>query len=478
MANIIDFTNETEQSRYAELVRGALSLRTNTAANIITFGCQQNEADSEKIAGLCSVMGYDSNPSAVMGADYIEKSGLIIINTCAIREHAELKALSNTGRLKKLKEEDPELIIGMCGCMVQEKHRFEEVKKSYPFVDFMIGTDSIYRLPEVIWRVISEKRRIYGVSDLPHSELGVIEENMPVIRKLPFKAWVPIMYGCNNFCTYCVVPSVRGHERSRSEEAIIDEVKKLIYGGCKEITLLGQNVNSYRGEKGGFVSLLHELLALDGDFRLRFMTSHPKDASDELIELMNHPKMAKHFHLPFQAGSDRILKLMNRRYTKEKYLERALKIRSLVPDCAITTDVICGFPGETAEEFEETLDVVRQVEFDTLYSFVYSPRKGTPAAEFDGQISHDEKVERMEMLTELINEISEKRNAMLIGNVERVLCDSEPDNDGFSSGRNSQNKLVKFKNEKNAVKVGDFADVKITQAFRASLFGEIYNVCD
>lgn len=473
MANIIDFTNETEQAKYSSLVKNALSHRTSSSAEIITFGCQQNEADSEKIAGLCSLMGFDTNPAGSMSSDEISDAGLIIINTCAIREHAELKALSNTGRLKKLKETNPELIVGICGCMVQEKHRFDQIKKSYPYVDFMLGTDSIHKLPEVLWRVLSEQRRIYGVSDLPHSELGVIEENMPVLRKSPFKVWVPIMYGCNNFCTYCVVPRVRGHERSRSESAIIEEVKTLIDGGCKEITLLGQNVNSYSGENGGFVKLLESLLSLDGDFRLRFMTSHPKDASDELIELMNHPKMAKHFHLPFQAGSDRILKLMNRRYTKEKYLERALKIRQTSPDCAITTDVICGFPGETAEEFEETLEVVRAVEFDTLFSFVFSPRKGTPAAKFDDQISHDEKIRRFEKLTRLTNSISEKRNALLVGKTERVLCDTEADSEGFSSGKSSQNKLIKFYNPENQIKVGEFADVKITEAFRASLNGKI-----
>ncbi|HBL85150.1 MAG: tRNA (N6-isopentenyl adenosine(37)-C2)-methylthiotransferase MiaB [Clostridiales bacterium GWF2_38_85] len=463
MNNKYDFLSDTTQKKYIETVRKLLSANNKRpVAAIVTFGCQQNEADSEQIAGICKLMGYEVN---INETDY-ENSELIILNTCAIREHAELKALSNTGNLKKLKENKKHLLIGMCGCMIQEKHRFEQIKKSYPYVDFMFGTDSIPKLPELLYKLMTENKRVFFVNHLPHNELGIIPENMPIIRNSTYRAWLSIMYGCNNFCTYCVVPSVRGYERSRSEQSIIDEVRQLIENGYKEITLLGQNVNSYNGENGNaFPRLLEKILDVDGDFRIRFMTSHPKDASDALIEIMNHPKMAKHFHLPFQAGSDRILKLMNRKYTKEQYLERALSIRERVKECAVSTDIICGFPTETPEEFEETLDVVNKVKFDMLYSFAYSPRKGTPAAAFEDQIPHEEKIRRFKLLTDLYDTVSHEQNLKLLGTVQRVLCDSN------DIGRNSQNKIIKFTDSENRTKIGEFADIKIKEVTKYSITG-------
>lgn len=425
------------------------------------FGCQQNEADAERIAGIAEAMGY-------VPAEGREDADLIVINTCAVREHAELRALSNTGGLKKLKKKNPGLIIAVCGCMAQEQSRTDQLMGSYPYVDIVFGTDRIHTLPELVSKVRERRERIFAVTRAPHSEFGNIAEGLPAVRPVRHRAWLSVMYGCDNFCSYCIVPYVRGRERSRRERDVLDEARAYIADGAKEITLLGQNVNSYRGEEGfDFPSLLLAVCELEGDFRVRFMTSHPKDCSDRLIEACRHPKAAPHIHLPFQSGSDRILKLMNRHYTASQYLERVETIRRVLPDAALTTDVICGFPGETESDFEGTLEVVRQSRFDMIFTFLYSPRPGTRAAEMEDQVPHEVKVRRFGALSELENSIARENNEALVGSVQRVLCDEAGE---ICTGRSGQNKPVSFTSA--SARVGEFTDVVIKSAEAYRLCGE------
>lgn len=425
------------------------------------FGCQQNEADAERIAGIAEAMGY-------VPAEGREDADLIVINTCAVREHAELRALSNTGGLKKLKKKNPGLIIAVCGCMAQEQSRTDRLMGSYPYVDIVFGTDRIHTLPELVSKVRERRERIFAVTRAPHSEFGNIAEGLPAVRPVRHRAWLSVMYGCDNFCSYCIVPYVRGRERSRRERDVLDEARAYIADGAKEITLLGQNVNSYRGEEGfDFPSLLLAVCELEGDFRVRFMTSHPKDCSDRLIEACRHPKAAPHIHLPFQSGSDRILKLMNRHYTVSQYLERVETIRRVLPDAALTTDVICGFPGETESDFEGTLEVVRQSRFDMIFTFLYSPRPGTRAAEMEDQVPHEVKVRRFGALSELENSIARENNEALVGSVQRVLCDEAGE---ICTGRSGQNKPVSFTSA--SARVGEFTDVVIKSAEAYRLCGE------
>lgn len=425
------------------------------------FGCQQNEADAERIAGIAEAMGY-------VPAEGREDADLIVINTCAVREHAELRALSNTGGLKKLKKKNPGLIIAVCGCMAQEQSRTDQLMGSYPYVDIVFGTDRIHTLPELVSKVRERRERIFAVTRAPHSEFGNIAEGLPAVRPVRHRAWLSVMYGCDNFCSYCIVPYVRGRERSRRERDVLDEARAYIADGAKEITLLGQNVNSYRGEEGfDFPSLLLAVCELEGDFRVRFMTSHPKDCSDRLIEACRHPKAAPHIHLPFQSGSDRILKLMNRHYTVSQYLERVETIRRVLPDAALTTDVICGFPGETESDFEGTLEVVRQSRFDMIFTFLYSPRPGTRAAEMEDQVPHEVKVRRFGALSELENSIARENNEALVGSVQRVLCDEAGE---VCTGRSGQNKPVSFTSA--SARVGEFTDVVIKSAEAYRLCGE------
>lgn len=425
------------------------------------FGCQQNEADAERIAGIAEAMGY-------VPAEGREDADLIVINTCAVREHAELRALSNTGGLKKLKKKNPGLIIAVCGCMAQEQSRTDQLMGSYPYVDIVFGTDRIHTLPELVSKVRERRERIFAVTRAPHSEFGNIAEGLPAVRPVRHRAWLSVMYGCDNFCSYCIVPYVRGRERSRRERDVLDEARAYIADGAKEITLLGQNVNSYRGEEDfDFPSLLLAVCELEGDFRVRFMTSHPKDCSDRLIEACRHPKAAPHIHLPFQSGSDRILKLMNRHYTVSQYLERVETIRRVLPDAALTTDVICGFPGETESDFEGTLEVVRQSRFDMIFTFLYSPRPGTRAAEMEDQVPHEVKVRRFGALSELENSIARENNEALVGSVQRVLCDEAGE---ICTGRSGQNKPVSFTSA--SARVGEFTDVVIKSAEAYRLCGE------
>ena len=430
---------------------------------IETFGCQQNEADSERLLGMALEMGYDATDSP-------KDASLILVNTCAVREHAEKRALSFIGQYKRLKAENPSLLIGVGGCMVSQEHRVEQLKKSYPYVDFVFGTSSFYRLPELIVKRRERGKRVF------HSQHEyVVPEALPVCRKSDYRAWVSVMYGCNNFCTYCIVPYVRGRERSRDHRDVVNEVRALIEQGYKDITLLGQNVNSYgkdRGDGYTFPDLIEELAAIPGEYLLRFMTSHPKDASDRLIEVMaRNPHVARCFHLPLQAGSDRILKRMNRHYDMERYYAIVEKIRREMPDCVVTSDIMVGFPGESDEDFENTLRALERIRFDMTYSFIYSPRKGTPAAE-EEQIPDEKKGERMNRLLEVQNAISCEKNREAVGKRLRVLCDGVSKNDpAFYSGRTDGNKLVFFKGEESDR--GRFLTVRIDAAESFALYGEV-----
>ena len=434
------------------------------SACVVTYGCQQNEADSERIAGMLSESGYGIVKDTSL-------ADVIIVNTCAVREHAEERAFSITGGYKHLKEARPWLKIGMCGCMASKADTSEKIKKSYPYIDFVFGTEKLAELPEILYRAISGGKRVF----VPNNGDIEIAEGLPVVRESDFRAWVSIMYGCNNFCTYCIVPYVRGRERSRRPEKIIEEVEELAKSGCREITLLGQNVNSYGKEfsdECNFADLLSRICKIDGDFIVRFMTSHPKDASKELIDVMaENPKMAKHFHLPVQSGSDRILKEMNRHYDRETYLSLVEYMRERMPDIAISTDIIVGFPGETEEDFLDTLDLMRKVKYDMIFSFIYSPRTGTPAAKME-QVDDKIKSERMERLLKLQNELLAEKNLSYVGKTMRVLVEGRSKtNTEKMSARTEGNRIVLFDGDDSLT--GNFAYIRITKSAPFALFGEI-----
>ena len=434
-------------------------------AFVQTFGCQQNEADSERLAGLAKSMGYE-----LTGAP--EGAQLIIVNTCAVREHAEKKTLSVIGQYKHIKAEDPELIIAVCGCMVGQEHRRNELKMRYPYVDFTFPPASPQMLPKLLSERLAGGRRVF----VPGEECPPICEGIPVHRELGHRAWVSVMYGCNNFCTYCIVPYVRGRERSRAPEDIIAEVRELAESGVRDITLLGQNVNSYGKNTDfdcDFSTLLRRISAIDGDFRLRFMTSHPKDATFELIDAIAEcDKVAKHLHLPVQSGSDRILERMNRHYSVESYMEKLDYLRARIPDAAVTSDIIVGFPGETEEDFRATLDILRRARYDRIFSFIYSPRRGTPAAEMEDQVASEVKSERFARLIELQNEITLEKNRELVGKTFRVLCDgASRTNEKYLEGRTEHDRIVIF--EGRGIAVGDTVELEITKADTFNLFGKI-----
>ena len=430
-----------------------------------TFGCQQNEADSEKYLGMALDMGYESTETP-------DDADLIIVNTCAIREHAEKKALSIIGQYKHIKAQNKDLIIGVCGCMVAQEHRREELKMKYPYVTFTLGTASLHHMPRVLWEAIESKKRLITTdSDVDFTE--TVAEGMPVCRGSGYRAWVSIMYGCNNFCSYCIVPYVRGRERSRKKEDIVAEVKALVADGYKDITLLGQNVNSYgKGTDTDFADLLAELDAIEGDFWLRFMTSHPKDASHKLIDVMAGGKHIAHqFHLPLQSGNDTVLKAMNRHYDMARYMDSVHYMRKLMPDVTVTSDIIVGFPGETEEQFEDTLKALLDVRFDMLYSFIYSPRKGTPAAEKE-QVPDTVKGNRFDRLLATQNEIALSKNEPLVGKTLKVLCDGvSKGDDSVYSGRTEGNKIVFFKGTPDMA--GQFVNVEINKAEAFALWGKI-----
>ena len=467
--NILSPEEIEKQLKYIAAIRKendehAASTGARKKAFVMTFGCQQNEADSEKLSGMAEAMGYES-------CDEPDGASLIIVNTCAIREHAEQKALSIIGQYKHLKNKDPDMIIAVCGCMVTQDHRVNEIKHSYPYVDFVFGTSSIHRLPQLIVERRKAGKRLYCAA-----EEYLVAEGLPIKRKDGVRAWVSVMYGCNNFCSYCIVPYVRGRERSRTREAVYKEVEELVREGYKDITLLGQNVNSYGKDSGygyDFADLLASLDEIEGDYMLHFMTSHPKDATHKLIDTMANGKhIAKHFHLPMQAGSDKVLAEMNRRYTFEKYISIVDYIRERMPDAVITSDIMVGFPGESEEDFCDTLKALQRAKFDMIYSFIYSPRKGTPAAEADCQIDDKVKSERFDRLLKCQNAISLEKNKVLEGKTIRVLCDGRSKNNSdVFSGRDEGNKIVFFDADDSVT--GKFLNVHIERADTFALYGKI-----
>lgn len=437
---------------------------------IETAGCQQNEADSEKLSGMAHDVGF-------ILTEEKEDADLILINTCAVREHAELKMLSHAGHLKHLKEKKPSLIIGICGCMVQQEHRLNDVKLKYPYVDFVFGTNLIFDLPRLLYTVLTEKKRKFFTESYDVNP-GEMIEGVPTLRKSTKTAWVSIMYGCNNFCTYCVVPYVRGRERSREKSAVVEEVKELVALGYKDITLLGQNVNSYGKDLSkpiSFVELLRELDAIEGDFVLRFMTSHPKDATHELFDFLATSRhMEPHVHIPMQSGSDRILSLMNRRYTRQAFLGLCNYAKSVIPSVSLTTDVIVGFPTETEEDFQDTLSLLEEIRFDSVFSFIYSKRKGTKAAEMEGQINEETKKDRMSRLLSLQQKISSENNKKLVGKTLRVIVEGDSkSNENVWAGRTDEGKIIHFPKNDNNIIVGQHVLVEVERAEAYTIYGKL-----
>ena len=422
--------------------------------SIQTLGCQMNAKDSEKMTAILEYIGYKEVEEPV--ADFV------LYNTCTVRENANLKIYGRLGYLKNHKKKNPSMKIALCGCMMQEADEVERIRKSYSFVDLVFGTHNIYKLAELLYTQVQSARPVMDV----WNEAKEIVEDLPGKRKYPFKTGVNIMYGCNNFCSYCIVPYVRGRERSREPEDIISEIKGLVADGVVEVMLLGQNVNSYGKtleEPMSFAELLREVEKVEGLERIRFMTPHPKDLSDELIEVMaTSKKVCKHMHLPMQSGSSRLLKLMNRHYTKEQYIALAKKIQERIPGVSFTTDIIVGFPGETEEDFEETLDVVREVGFDSAYTYVYSKRSGTPAASMEDQVDKDVIKDRFDRLLALLKETSAKNCKKKVGDIERVLIEEENTHEeGMLTGRLENNLLVHFRGCKE--QIGTMADVKLVE---------------
>ncbi|MBU5482819.1 tRNA (N6-isopentenyl adenosine(37)-C2)-methylthiotransferase MiaB [Clostridium sp. MSJ-11] len=431
---------------------------------IETWGCQMNEEDSEKLSGMLRNIGYSNTEDK-------EKANIIIFNTCCVRENAELKVYGNLGALKKLKKENPDLIIAVCGCMMQQEGMAEGIIKKFPFVDIIFGTHNSHKFPEYLNRAKQEGKSII---EIWNEEEGVVE-GLPIDRKSDVKAFVTIMYGCNNFCTYCIVPYVRGRERSRKPEDIEEEIQSLVKKGYKEITLLGQNVNSYGKDLVpllSFSQLLRRLNEIEGLERIRFMTSHPKDLTDDVIDAISEcDKLCEHIHLPVQSGSAKILKKMNRSYDREQYLELVKKIKERIPGVALSTDIIVGFPGETEEDFEETLSLIKEVEYDTAFTFIYSKRKGTPADEMEEQIADDVKHKRFNRLIDTVNKIFEKKNKEYEGRVVEILVEGESKtSDDRLMGRTRTGKLVNFYGDKS--NIGKFIEVKIVKSNSFSLTGE------
>ncbi len=429
-------------------------------AFVDTYGCQQNEADSERIRGMLQCAGYGFT-------DTEEGADVIVLNTCAVREHAEQRVFGNVGALVHTKRRHPRQKIFVCGCMMGQPQVAERIKKSYPHVDGVFSTHHLWQFPELLLHVLTTGKRIFATED----SAGSIAEHIPVARTNTLKAWVSVMYGCNNFCSYCIVPYVRGRERSRRPEDVLEECRELVESGYKEITLLGQNVNSYGKDLAcgvDFADLMAQVAELPGEFRLRFMTSHPKDASRKLFDtIAKYPRICKQFHLPFQSGSDRILKLMNRRYTAEQYLSLVDYGRSLMPELVLTSDVIVGFPGETEEDFEDTIRLIERVRYDALFTFIFSPREGTPAAAMDDPTPRADKNRRFDRLVAVQNRISEEKHRAYIGKTVRVLVDGR---DGEQlTARTDGGRLVRFAGDDSLI--GQFLDVEITDCTTWSLVG-------
>ena len=432
---------------------------------IATYGCQMNEEDSEKLSGMLKKSGY-------IRTEERNEASIIIFNTCCVRENAENKVFGNLGEVKHLKKANPDLVIAICGCMMQQEGMADKVLKKFPFVDIIFGTHNSYKFPEYLNKVKTEGVQIKEIMD---KETSIIE-GIPIDRESSVKAFVTIMYGCDNFCTYCVVPYVRGRERSRKPEEIVKEIKELVSKGYKEVTLLGQNVNSYgKGleEKTSFADLLKIVNEIEGLERIRFMSSHPKDFNEDVIDAIKDcKKICEQIHLPVQSGSDELLKVMNRHYTMERYKEIVDLLRNQIPDCAITTDIIVGFPGETEEDFEKTLALVKYAKFDSAFTFIYSRRNNTPADKMENQIPEDIKHDRFNRLVEVLNENVIKGNKYYEGKIQQVLVEGPSKNDDtMMMGRTRNGRLVNFKGEKSIT--GSLVNVKITRAQPFSLIGEI-----
>ena len=453
------------QKEFTALAASLVAERFESApkAFVHTYGCQGNVADGERLKGMLEQMGYEMTET-------LEEADLVLYNTCAIREHAEDRVFGNVGALKNIKAAKRDMKILLCGCMMQQERVAKKIRTSYPFVDIVFGTHVIHKLPEFLYKSLSAGKKIYELPD----EDGVIVEDMPLHRDSDFKAWIPVMYGCNNFCTYCIVPYVRGRERSRDPEVIIAEAKELVANGYKEITLLGQNVNSYGKYPDygcNFSQLLRELNAIEGDFIIRFMTSHPKDYTHELLETMAQcEKVAKHLHLPFQSGSNRVLDAMNRRYTREKYLGLLEYAYSLMPELSVTSDVIVGFPGETYEEFCETVTLVEQANFTSMFTFIFSSREGTKAAAMPDPVSREEKGKWFKELLDAQEKVAAKRTASMVGKTYRVLCESVSKG-GLIEGRTQGNIIIEFPADVSVI--GSFRDVKVTESLTWILRGEL-----
>ena len=456
------------QRQFAHKVNELTSKRYSSKplACVVTYGCQQNVADSEHIKGMLEAMGYGFTEERT-------QAKLIIFNTCAVREHAEDRVFGNVGALKKYKLANPDVVIALCGCMMQQQHIAEKIKKSFPFVDLVFGTHVVYKVPELIYSALTKNRRVFELPDVD----GVIAEGIPVKRDNDKKAWIPIMYGCNNFCSYCIVPYVRGRERSREVEDVVKEFKALVDDGYKEITLLGQNVNSYGKDlepRVTFSQLLRTLNELDGDFRIRFMTSHPKDCTKELIETMAEcDKVATHLHLPFQSGNDRVLKAMNRSYTREKYLSLINYAKELMGDeLSITSDIIVGFPGETYEEFCDTKSLVEEIKATSLFTFIYSARKGTPAAEMDDPVPYEEKSKWMRELLALQERISGEQMALHKGKVFKCFVYGKgKQGDNYLAARTDCNLIIEFVGDEGLI--GTFQKIKVTEPLTYVMLGEL-----
>ncbi len=456
-----------QQKDYAEQVRALLEelYPVPPLAYVHSYGCQGNVSDGEKLKGMLADMGYGF-------CDQAEQADLVLFNTCAIRENAEDRIFGNVGALKRWKAQSPKHKLLLCGCMMQQPHIVEKLKQSYPYVDLIFGTHVIHQLPELLLSVLQQHKRVFYT---PESD-GVIAEGLPIRRDGTLKAWVPIMYGCNNFCTYCIVPYVKGRERSRQPEAILAEVRQLVEQGYKEITLLGQNVNSYGKTLEhpiSFAQLLTQIDAIPGDFRIRFMTSHPKDATKELFDVMaKSQKICHHLHLPVQCGSDRILQAMNRRYTVEQYLGLIDYARSVMPDISFTTDIIVGFPGETLEDFQGTMELLKKVRYDSLFSFIYSKRVGTKAASMPDDTPHSVKSDRLQQLLALQRTIGEEVLSEYVGKTLRILVDGTgKSGEGYLTGRTDQYLIVDFPGD--SALIGQFVTVKITKALNWALLGEL-----
>ncbi|RGY02389.1 tRNA (N6-isopentenyl adenosine(37)-C2)-methylthiotransferase MiaB [Blautia sp. OF03-15BH] len=433
-------------------------------ASAQTFGCQMNARDSEKITGILEAVGYEITEN--------EKADFIVYNTCTVRENANLKVYGHLGMMGHEKKKNPDMMIALCGCMMQEPQVVEKIKKSYRFVDLVFGTHNLYKFAELVYTSMISDRMIIDV----WKDTDKIVEDLPCDRKYFFKSGVNIMFGCNNFCSYCIVPYVRGRERSREPEEILKEIRSLVADGVVEVMLLGQNVNSYgKNLKNpmSFAALLEEIEKIDGLERIRFMTSHPKDLSDELIEVMaKSKKICPHLHLPLQSGSSRILKIMNRKYTKEHYLELVEKLRKAMPDISLTTDIIVGFPGETEEDFQETLDVIRKVRYDSAFTFIYSKRTGTPAAVMEDQVPEDVVKDRFDRLLKEVQEIARETSSRYTGQIVEVLAEEKNHQEaGHLTGRLSNNLLVHFKGDESLI--GKLVSVQLTECRGFYYMGEL-----